>query len=253
MPRAWPQLCLILVGMSQKNPRVGGPANLPLRQALSYSVDRAAVIAAKDNASIAATGLVPDGIPHDDSGGLVYPSDSEKAKQLVKQIAPLPTLRYLSLETQGESSQGFSNLEAPLLSGWRSVGLDVTLEGLEWNSWIREGIKGEGELYISGWAVDYPSADNFLYVLFHSSSSGAGTLWTFYNNSQVDRLLEEARGTLDESRRLDLYAQAEKKILSDAPVIPLYFYRDFRVANNRVQDQALDPMEAIDMWKVWVK
>jgi ABC-type transport system substrate-binding protein len=250
--RAWPQLCLILVGMSQKSPRVGGPANLPLRQALSYSVDRAAAIAAKDNASTAATGLVPDGIPHDDAG-LVYPSDAEKARQLVKQISPAPTLRYLSLEAQGGSPEGFSNLEAPLLSGWRSAGLDVTPRDVEWNSWIREGVRGEGELYISGWVADYPSADNFLYLLFHSSSSGAGTLWTFYDNSQVDRLLEEARRTLDESRRLDQYAQAEKRILADAPVIPLYFYRAFRVADSRVQNQALDPMGAMDMWKVWVK
>lgn len=251
--KAWPQLCLILVGMSQKSPLVGGPANLALRQALSYAVDPAAVIAAKDNASVPAAGLVPDGMPHDDAGGLPYPFDAAKARQLVEQISRLPTLRYLSLEAQGGSSQGFSNLEAPLLSGWRSVGLDVTLEGLEWNSWIREAGKGEGDLFFAGWVADYPSPDDFLHLLFHSSTSGAGTIWTFYDDSQVDRLLDEARGTLDEQRRLDLYAQAEKKILADAPVIPLYFYRAFRVADSRVQDQVLDPMGAMDMWKVWVK
>ncbi len=251
---AWPQPCVIMVGMSQKSPKVGGPANLSLRQALSYAVDRAAVIAAKDNASVPATGLVPDGIPHSNAGGPVYSSDAEKAKRLVTQISPLPALRYLSLETLGGSPQSFSNLEGPLLSGWKSAGLVVTLRGCRWNTWIREGIKGTvGDLYIIGWVADYPSPDNFLYTLFHSSSSGAGSIWTFYSNSQVDRLLQEARRTLDERLRLDLYAQAERRILSDAPVIPLYFYRDFRVADTRVQNQVLDPMGAMDMWKVWVK
>ena len=98
--RAWPTMVLIAVGMSQKSPLVGGPANLLLRQALSYAVDRAAVIAAKDAASTPATGLVPDGILHDDAGGLAYPHDADKARRLARgdraaARSPLPLVRGL--------------------------------------------------------------------------------------------------------------------------------------------------------------
>ncbi len=252
--RAWPTLCLIAVGMSQKSPLVGGPPNLPLRQALSYAVDRAAVIAAKDAVSTPATGLVPDGILHDDAGGLAYPHDAEKARQLAAGITPLSALRYLSFGVSTESTKGLGSSDDALLAGWKAAGIEVVRKGYEFNSWMREVSKGtEGDLFVTGWVADYPSPDIFLHLLFHSRSSGAESLATFYKDSEVDRLLDEARGTLDEGRRLDLYAQAERKILAAAPVIPLYFWRAFRVSNNRVQGQAYDPTGVIDMWKVWVR
>jgi peptide/nickel transport system substrate-binding protein/oligopeptide transport system substrate-binding protein len=256
----WPSLAVIMVGISQKSPRLGGAANLSRRQALSYAVDRRAVIAVKGDAGaepaagVPATGLVPDGIAHADGGGLIYPYDPEKATQLVKQISPLPTLQYLSWGAVSGSTRGLAILDGALLSGWREAGLDVARKGYEWSTYVRKVSQGtEGDLFVTGWLADYPSPDDFLYLLFRSGSSGAETTSTFYRNPSVDRLLDEARGTLDESRRLDLYAQAERKILSDAPVIPLYFCRGFRVANTRIQGQMLDPMGNMDMWKVWVK
>jgi peptide/nickel transport system substrate-binding protein/oligopeptide transport system substrate-binding protein len=258
--KAWPSLAFIMVGMSEKSPRLGGDANLPRRQALSYAVDREALIAVEDDAGatpasgVPATGIVPDGMAHVDAGGLAYPSDLEQAKQLVEQLSPLPTFSYLSWGTVPESTEGLAILDEPLLAGWTAAGLDVARQGYEWNTYIRKVSTGtEGDLFVTGWLADYPSPDSFLYPLFHSSTSGAESIATFYGNAEVDHLLEEARATLDEERRLDLYAQVEKKVLSDAPVIPLYFCRNFRVANSRVQGQALDPMGLMDMAKVWVK
>lgn len=251
--RAWPTLTLIMVGMSQKSSQVGGAANLPLREALSRAVDRAAVIRARDVVSVPATGIVPDGILHADAGGLAYPYDPEEAARLAEGIAPLPALRYLSFGAAAESTEGLGSSDDILLAGWREAGLDVERRGYEYSSWVRKVSKGtEGDLFITGWIADYPSPDDFLSLLFHSSSSGAESVSTFYQDPQVDGLLEQARRTLDEDRRLDLYAQAERKILADAPVIPLYFWHAFRVADSRVQGQALDPMSAIDMAKVWV-
>ena len=54
--------------------------------------------------------------------------------------------------------------------------------------------------------------------------------YTFYSNQGVDDLLQKARATTDAQQRHNLYAQAEKLILTDMPAAPLYFYRYFRVA-----------------------
>ena len=93
--------------------------------------------------------------------------------------------------------------------------------------------------------------DDFLYPLFQSSVSGTNT-FTFYSNPTVDKLLAQARGTIDQTQRLQLYAQAEKQILADAPVIPLYFYRDYRIMDKRVLGQHHDPMGSENMNLVWV-
>jgi len=258
--RAWPTLAVIMVSINQKSPLVGGSANLSRRQALSYAVDRDAVMAVKGDvwappgSGAPATGIVPDGILHAGAGGLVYPSDLEKAKQLVQQLSPLPTFLYLSWGVLPRATHGLSVLDSPLLTGWRAAGLDVARKGYEWSTYLRKVTGGtEGDLSLTGWAADYPSPDDFLYLLFHSKNSGAGSVWTYYDRPEVDRLLEEARATLDEGKRLDLYARVENTVLADAPVIPLYFCGCFCVANERVQGQVVDPMGNVDAWKVWVK
>ncbi len=42
-------------------------------------------------------------------------------------------------------------------------------------------------------------------------------------------------------------------MLTDAPCIPIYYYRDFRVTNNRIANFVHDPMGLTDMWNLWVK
>ena len=37
------------------------------------------------------------------------------------------------------------------------------------------------------------------------------------------------------------------------PAVPLYFYRDFRVTNNRIGGFVHNPLALTDMWRLWVK
>ena len=81
------------------------------------------------------------------------------------------------------------------------------------------------DLFLLGWMADYPAMDNFLYPLFHSSQIGANNYF-FYDNPEVDRLIETARRTVDEKQRLDLYAQAEKIVLEDVARHPLVLLQE---------------------------
>ena len=97
----------------------------------------------------------------------------------------------------------------------------------------------------SAWAgsPDYPSMDNFLYPLFHSSQSA--TMYTFYNNPEFDDLVMQARQTTDETQRWNLYhaggeAHAHGRAVHPALLLP----RSFRVTNNRIGGFVHDPMGA---------
>ena len=76
---------------------------------------------------------------------------------------------------------------------------------------------------------------------------------SFYKNPQFDALLDQARATADPTQRYDLYAQAEKMMLTDAAVVPTVYPRAFRVTNNRIGGFYLDPIGFINMWALWVK
>ena len=245
--KKWPLLAIYNINFNWKDPVVGGAKNLPLRQALSYSTDRNAVInTVQEGVDIVPNGLVPVGIPGSNLSTLPYPYDPAKAKQIVSGLGTVPTL------TLGyNTGAGHDKILAPVQAGWQAIGLKVNMVGLEWGTYLTKGSQGKLQIYRLGWSADYPSMDNFLYPLYYSSQSAQNT-FTGYANPTVDKLLDQARGTVDQTQRLQLYAQAEKLILADAPTIPLYFYREYRIFDTRVAGQQHDPMGSADMNLVWV-
>jgi peptide/nickel transport system substrate-binding protein/oligopeptide transport system substrate-binding protein len=174
----------------------------------------------------------------------------EEAKTMVDGMGGAPTLAYWY-----NTDEGHQKIAEVLQAGWQQAGIDVKLSNFEWGTFLdklSKGNKGSGsQLFRMGWIADYPSMDNFLYPLFQSDQARTGS-YTFYSNTQVDDLLLQARSTQDAQERYDLYAQAELQILTDMPASPLYFYRDFRVTNNRVANFVHNPMGFTDMWTLWI-
>ena len=247
--RVWPLLTIEYIGMNMKDARLTGSANLALRQALSYAIDQRTIIRVVDEGGAQVpNGLVPFGVPGADLSSLPYATDAEKAKALVQGIGELPTLDYW-YNTQEE----LQKLAEAYQAAWTAAGLDVRLSDFEFGTFAdKVYVQGAAQLFRGGWGADYPSMDNFLYPLFESSQSQYGS-GTAYANPEVDRLLHEARRTADEGQRLQLYAEAERMILQDAPVIPVAFGGGYRITNNRIGGFAYDPLSRIDMWKLWVR
>jgi len=250
----FPSLSTYFVGINMTDKVLGysaGAKGKTLREALAYGMDSPAVInVVKEGVPLPATGLNPVGTPGYREGAMTFTYDEAKAKQLVKEYGTVPTLQYWF-----NTDEGHQKIAEALQAGWKAVGIDVELSNYEWSTFLdklSKGDKGAGDqVYRYGWILDYPSPDNIPYSLFQSDNSGL-VGYTFYKNEAVDKALVEARATIDDQARYDKYFEIEKMILADLPVLPLYFYREYRVLNNRVQDQYLDPMYFVDMWKVWV-
>jgi len=61
-----------------------------------------------------------------------------------------------------------------------------------------------------------------LFAFWHSSQRNTGYNVAMYTNSNVDKLLEDARQISDKNERLKKYIQFEKEILNDIPAIFIY-------------------------------
>src|SRR5699024_11819511 len=61
--------------------------------------------------------------------------------------------------------------------------------------------------------------DQSLWPLFHSSMMGDEGNRVFYDNSEVDQLLEDGREESDEEIRSDIYEKVQKILIEDAPMI----------------------------------
>jgi peptide/nickel transport system substrate-binding protein/oligopeptide transport system substrate-binding protein len=250
----WPDLSIYYIGLNMNNPGVGGDENLELRKALALSADKEQVISiALEGSGVPATGIAPEGVGGYQPDQSPYAYDPEAAKEIVAGLGEVPTLQYWY-----NTDEGHQKVAEVLQAGWGDIGFDIELSNFEWgtfNEMLAESEDGgpdSAQIFRMGWSADYPSLDNFLYPLFHSSQHGAYNN-TFYDSPEFDALLIQARQTLDEAQRYNLYLQAEKLLLTDANAIPIYYYRNFRVTNNRIANFSRNPMGFTDMWKLWVK
>src|SRR5690606_7920037 len=100
--------------------------------------------------------------------------------------------------------------------------------------------------------VRLPVADSLLTEFYHSASI-VGTPTAITNFSHygsvipgIDELIEEARVTMDRERQLELYAEAQRRIMEDLPVLPLAHYRQALVRQPWVDlGYDTDPYETL--------
>lgn len=106
----------------------------------------------------------------------------------------------------------------------RGVGIEAELRGLEQAAAL-DALK-RGEFDLSANQINTASDPDVLYQIGHSTSIGA--LWNTarYRNAGLDRMLDEARVTIDEEKRRSIYRQVQVLFARELPYIPFYVQTD---------------------------
>ncbi|GGS85588.1 MULTISPECIES: ABC transporter substrate-binding protein [Streptomyces] len=100
----------------------------------------------------------------------------------------------------------------------------------------------------AGWACDYPTPDNVLYPLLHSSCTAPDAAGTAhgdnegrYANPEFDALVARARGCADPAGRAGFWRRAEAVAMADLALVPLWYRTDQRVyAADRITGLRID-------------
>ncbi len=238
-------LLLFCLWVNMKDPVAGGKQGLPLRQALTYGCDRQAVIdAVNSGIGKVPVGLVPPGVPGSEQVSEPYAHDAAKAVELYKQ-AGSPTLELSYITPY------FRTMAESLAASYAKIGISVRLRRIGPDVYYDPILAGKTQLCLMGLAADYPSMDNFLYPSFYTGPPELNFI--FYSDPEVDALLDEARATADAEARVQVYVEAERAILADAPAVPLYIRPDGRLLNNRIANVNFDSMGWVDLWRAWMK
>lgn len=103
----------------------------------------------------------------------------------------------------------------------KKLGIDVRIRVLEWASLLTNYIDTRNfDVVLMGWNI---SQDPDQYDIWHSSKTGPKELnFISYKNPEVDRLLEEGRGTFDQEKRKRCYYKMQEIIAEEQPYTFLY-------------------------------
>ena len=208
--------------------------NKLVRQAFSMAVDRDALVQAVfRGVGQPAYSWIPPGMPdHDANLGLEYKLNPTRARELLAQ-AGFPDGRGLPKVTFTFAQTGTNPLVAQFAQQQftQSLGIDIDLDAVEPRVFQQRIGENDIQLSLLGWGADYPDPDNWLPELWGCKQRDAaskcivyaGNNHNLYDNPEFDRLMAQAARELDNVRRLETYAQAQRLLVSDAPVIFTYY------------------------------
>jgi oligopeptide transport system substrate-binding protein len=201
--------------------------DMKIRQAVSMSIDRAAI-----NKAIFA-GSRP---PADDFISPVVPGyrkgacefckyDPKEAKKLYEESEGLPND---TMEIGYNADGGHKDwITAAARQIEKALGVKVKVKPFEQFAAILDqlGDQKYTGAYRLGWLMDYPNMENYLRPLYSEIAIENGSNYSGYINEDFEKLLDEADGAPTEEKAIELYQKADDILLKEMPVAPVYFYQ----------------------------
>jgi ABC-type transport system substrate-binding protein len=214
--------------METEDGPLAGDENIKLRQAISAAVNRDEINEAVYNGSrTVSTGVTPEGIPGFAADLCEYCAyDTDQAQQLFDEWTAEGNELTEPITLQFNADAGHEPVAAIVVDNLKAIGIDAVAEPMNGETYFSDLADGACKaLCRAGWFADYPTYDNFMFDLFHSSSVGGNNLGPWVNED-FDALVDEAKQTVDPAEQADLFQQAEKILLNDdTGVIPMNWYR----------------------------
>lgn len=204
-------------------------ANKNIRQALTMAINgEAHVKTVLKNGSVPSTGLVPAGTSDGNNNefrkvaGDTQPKyDVAKAKELLAaglkelNLTALPKFKVTADDTAGAKK----TLEFILAQWKQNLGVEAEAEPVPHELRVERQNKGDYGVLISLWGADYNDPMTFL-DMWTSTSSFNSTGW---KNAQYDELIKKADGEKDPATRAKAMLDAEKILMDEMPIGPMYF------------------------------
>jgi oligopeptide transport system substrate-binding protein len=197
-----------------------------LRRALSLVIDREKLAQLVLRVGeLPAYGWVPPGVDNYSAQSFDYRGEPMAARvaeaQRLYREAGYSRDKPLTFELRYNSGEVHTKLAVAIASMWKeALGADVRLTQVEFKSLLQDIDRGDVEMFRSSWVGDYNDAYTFAQYL----KSDFGVNLPHYESAGYDALLKRAAAETDTARRRALLEAAERLMLRDHPLLPLYFY-----------------------------
>ena len=261
-----PGLRIIYVGLNSSMPPLD---DVRVRRALSHAIDvRGINEYVVENAMLPARSVIAPMVfgYKDTQLPEKYAYDVERARKLLAEAGwtagPDGALRKAGkpMELTFWASEGRDlkdrEISEAVLAQLTKLGIKVNFVRMEWGAFLNalRTDKPPYNLFTLGWVTMTGDSDFGLYATFHSANvPPKGTQYQHYRNPEVDRLLDEARTSLDAPTRAAAYGRALEHITNDVPWIPIYQTKETVVLRSHVRGYVGHPAEYyLRLGPVWL-
>ena len=216
--------------------------NKKIRQAFSYAINSQEIVdyVVKTGNKVA-NGFVsygfkgPDGKDFRDAQGSLISHDAAKAKQLLEEGLAEEgwTLETMpKVELTYNTSDVLKSVAETIQSQVKQVlGVDLLIQNMEWSVFREDQVALKLQFSRSTFGHDYADPINALENFTTENTAMNRTGWS---NAQFDELIAKARQEVDAQQRWNYLLEAERILIDEAPLVPLYFYNGAALQKSSV-------------------
>ena len=197
-----------------------------VREAISKAIDRDAIVARiMGGVALPAAELLPPQMFGANRDAKPAKADPEGAKKLLAE-AGYPNGFTLVLATPNDRYVNDAQIAQAVAQMLARIGLKVSVDAMTSSQFFAKRTKRDFGFWLAGWISDTGDMSAQLKPLAATPDRDKGWGTTNpggYSNREVDALLEKALGTIDDTKRAALLAQASRIAMADYGVLPLHF------------------------------
>lgn len=224
--------------------------NVKVRKAFALSVDRNLIISSLlKGGEMAAYAWAPYGYPDVKTGedfrkvgGDLFKEDLAAAKQLLAEAGypegkgfPAVTMLYNTNDMHKAIAEALQEM-------WKkNLGITVQLTNQEWKVYLQARYQGDFQMARRGWVSDYLDPMTAMETMLGDNKNN-NSRWA---NAEYDKLINQAKNTLDNTARMKLMHDAEKILVNDMPIVPLFFDTKKVLQKPNVKGIIRDPLGAV--------
>jgi peptide/nickel transport system substrate-binding protein len=223
-----------------------------VRQALAYAIDREPIIhyLLRDLARPAASVLPPQHWAYDGDVAR-YPHDPRRARKLLDQagyrVGKDGYRFHLNMKTSTEESTRL--LTAVLQQQLREVGIALDIRSFEFATFYADIASGAFQLFSLRWIGGNEGPDIFEHIFASTSTPPRRANRGYYSNPEVDRLIDDARASVDRQRIKTDYDRIQQIVAQELPYINLWYFDNVLVHSRRLRNVHLSSSGNYDFLK----
>ncbi|OUS01930.1 ABC transporter substrate-binding protein [Flavobacteriales bacterium 33_180_T64] len=220
-----------------------------LRKAINYGFDKQKMMTyLRNGIGIPAHGgFIPKGLPgYDSSIGFTF--QPEKAKQLIQQFKTETGISNpeITITTTSNYLSFCEYIQREL----QKIGISVNIDVIPAATLKDAKANGKLDMFRASWVADYPDAENYLSLYSSNNFAPNGPNYTHFKSDLFDSWYQKAFIITDTKEREQLYTKMDSLIMSQTPIVPLFYDEVVRFTRKNITGLGINPINLLDLKRV---